>query len=225
MTKKAVKRRKSGTLYLRDRNASYKYNLTDENGCKKEVYQHFFLRTLDFSYHKIIQTICAKSENGNLPYANQRGKSVPSNKTDETQLKDIDAHIMSYDPSISHYRRSHVPNRLYLPSELSIVQMHKNYKNGGGKCSHEIYRRRINLKNIAFTKLGHEECEVCLDENHVCDQENDDAVEDILIQIISKIESKDEKKHTPKTKTSKTASGQSPPRQSPPDIRPRIIAP
>ena len=92
MTKKAVKRRKSGTLRIV---MLHKYNLTDKNGCKKEVCQHFFLQKLGFSSHKIIQTICAKSENGNLPYADQGGNSVPSNKIDETELKDIDAHIMS----------------------------------------------------------------------------------------------------------------------------------
>ena len=49
-----------------------------------------------------------------------------------------------------------------------------------------------NEKHV-FTKRGHEECEVCLEnENHVCDEDNN-VISDILSQIISKIESKNEK--------------------------------
>ena len=103
--------------------------------------------------------------------------------------------MMSFDPSISHYRRVHAPNRLYLPSELSINKMFKDYEAGGGKQSYEIYRRQLNMKNISFAKLGHEECEMCLKyENHSCENE-EEVVEGILDELILKIESK-EKKNT-----------------------------
>ena len=93
---------------------------------------------------------------------------------------------MSYDPSISHSRRSHAPNRLYL--ELSISQMCRNYLESGGKGSYDIYRRQLNVKNIAFTKLGQEECEMCLEfENHSCSID-EDVSEEILSGIINEIE-------------------------------------
>ena len=138
---------------------------------------------------------CQCKEEGDLPSPDRRGKHTPPNKLDEKYLKDIDNHIMSFDPSISHYRRVHAPNRLYLPSELSINRMFKDYEAGGGKLSYEIYRRQLNMKNTSFAKLGHEECEMCLKyENHSCENE-EEVVEGILDELILKIESK-EKKNT-----------------------------
>ena len=79
---------------------------------------------------------------------------------------------MSYDPRISHYRRAHAPRRLYLPPELSIAAMHKNYLGTGGKCSYELYQREVALKNISFAALGKEECETCLYKEHVCNNKD-----------------------------------------------------
>ena len=36
-------------------------------------------------------------------------------------------HILGYNPSISHYRRSHVPNRLYISPEHNISVMFKDF--------------------------------------------------------------------------------------------------
>lgn len=75
----------------------------------------------------------------------------------------IRKHIMSYKPSISHYRREHAPHRLYLPSDLSFSFMHKNFilKNPQSPCSYEKYRVVAKQMNISIVKLGHEECESC----------------------------------------------------------------
>lgn len=75
----------------------------------------------------------------------------------------IEEHILSYRPSISHYRREHAPNRLYLPSDISAVAMYRDFKekHQDFKCSSDIYRRVINEMKISFTRLGHEECEEC----------------------------------------------------------------
>ncbi|XP_065076228.1 zinc finger protein OZF-like [Ochlerotatus camptorhynchus] len=40
----------------------------------------------------------------------------------------IKEHVFGYGPSISHYRRAHAPNRLYLPSDLTEKSLHKNYE-------------------------------------------------------------------------------------------------
>ena len=173
-----VKRRKSDTKALRERHFSYKYFLIDGKGMKEDVCQNFFLRTLGCKSHKILQIVSAKSKQGDLPSPDRQGKHTPPppppNKLDEKYLKDIDNHIISFDPLISHYRRVHGPNRLYLPSELSTNKMFKDYEAGGGKLSYEISRRQLNMKNISFAKLGHEECEMCLKyENHSCENEEE----------------------------------------------------
>lgn len=74
----------------------------------------------------------------------------------------IDVHIRSYNPCVSHYRRAHAPNRLYLPHELSIKDMHQNYlqKYPPDSVSYTTYMRRVGAINIGFVKLG-EECEIC----------------------------------------------------------------
>ena len=42
----------------------------------------------------------------------------------------ISSHISKFNPCISHYRRKHAPNRLYLPSELNIKVMYDYFKEG-----------------------------------------------------------------------------------------------
>lgn len=61
-----------------------------------------------------------------------------------------------------YYRRSHAPNMRYLPSELTKL-MHKDFlkKHPEHEISYETYRSIVAGMNISFTKLGHEECEVC----------------------------------------------------------------
>ena len=116
-------------------------------------------------------TIAEKSKNNILPAKDKRGSATPENKLSDEQLKDLHAHIMSYDPSISHYRRAHAPKRLYLPSSFTISSMHKNYIESGGKCSNDKYRKEVASKNISFAALGKEGCEDCLSfKEHQCEK-------------------------------------------------------
>ena len=77
----------------------------------------------------------------------QRGKK----KCDHNELHEkIDTHIHSFNPCISHYRREHAPNRLYLPHELTINAMHQDFleKNADTKINYTTYMRRVNAMNI-----------------------------------------------------------------------------
>ncbi|XP_055527559.1 uncharacterized protein LOC129720151 [Wyeomyia smithii] len=74
--------------------------------------------------------------------------------------------IMSYSPTISHYRREHAPNVLYLPTDLTCQAMYdsfhdKRLKQSLESCSYSFYNKKLNKMNIRFTKLGHELCERC----------------------------------------------------------------
>lgn len=74
--------------------------------------------------------------------------------------------IMSYSPTISHYRREHAPNVLYLPSDLTCQAMYdsfndKRVKQSLSTCSYSFYNKKLAKMNIRFTKLGHELCERC----------------------------------------------------------------
>lgn len=93
------------------------------------------------------------------PPADQRGRHEPANKLD---LEPLYAHIESFNPTVSHYRREHAPCRRYLPSDISIKLMFADYLEKGHKCGYDNYRKAVRSKNISFTKLGEEECEICL---------------------------------------------------------------
>jgi len=87
---------------------------------------------------------------------------------------------MSFNPSISHYRRKHAPNRLYISPEFNASMMHKDFcdSNPDVKVSYTYYYQKIKKLNISFVKLGEEECERCnlqdkhLEELHGLDKSN-----------------------------------------------------
>lgn len=91
--------------------------------------------------------------------APKRGKYVRS-----TQKRDsVPADIQKYNPTISHYRRAHAPNRLYLPAVLSEKSMHEHYsKTHDLDVSYAFYCRVLKDMNISLVKLGHEQCESCI---------------------------------------------------------------
>ena len=93
----------------------------------------------------------------------QRGKHTPKHAMSEEIVAIIDEHIESFHPSISHYRRSHAPLRRYIAPELSSRIMYQYFCESYPDipCSEVSSRRRILLKNINFSKLGEEECEMC----------------------------------------------------------------
>ena len=123
MKKNAIQKRKKNTKGVRERNLSFKYSFHGDNQEDHEVCQTFFLRTLGFKSHKILQ-IVVRNSTSCLPIPDARDKSTPMNKLSGEVMRDIDAHIASYGPTISHYRRAHAPNCLHLCPELSISEMH-----------------------------------------------------------------------------------------------------
>lgn len=89
----------------------------------------------------------------------QRGKHI----RDTTKRDAVKAHINSFNPSVSHYRREHAPNRLYLPSDLTEKAMcdHYHQTENAPKVSYQFYGRVMKQMNISIVKLGHEQCELC----------------------------------------------------------------
>lgn len=103
---------------------------------------------------------------------NDSDKCRRYNKTDSRGTKEkpkinrdiITAHVEMFHPSVSHYRREHAPNKRYLPSDITLKFMHNHFNeiHPDIKCGYDTYRQHVVDKmNISFTKLGHEECEMC----------------------------------------------------------------
>lgn len=91
-----------------------------------------------------------------------RGKH-PSVKKGPHQI--IIDHMNTFNPEVPHYRREHAPLTRYLPSDLNITFMHRDFimkhpqfKNS---VSYELYRRVLKEQKISFARLGNEECETC----------------------------------------------------------------
>jgi len=70
----------------------------------------------------------------------RRGKHPPFRRSDGNVIKE---HIYSYNPQISHYRREYAPLRKYLPSDITVTDMHKDFveKYPDKKCCYQSYRK------------------------------------------------------------------------------------
>ncbi|XP_054259625.1 uncharacterized protein LOC128984342 [Macrosteles quadrilineatus] len=68
-----------------------------------------------------------------------------------------------WDKSLADRRAAHAPKTLYLPSDVTIILMHKDFleKYPNSKGSYEVYKVQVKKMKISFTKLGHKECETC----------------------------------------------------------------
>ena len=149
------------------RSCSRYYTLPSVDGEDKFVCKMFFLHTLGYSADKVITVAMSSPPNGNnvTVSGDERGKHEPSNKFSKEFEVLLHQHIESYHPSISHYRREHAPLRRYLSPELTITEMHQDFINEypTNMCGYETYRKAVEDKNVAFTKLGEEECELCIE--------------------------------------------------------------
>jgi hypothetical protein len=113
---------------------------------------------------RIMRTALSKTADTRITVAvDLRGKHEPPNKKSEAIVEKVESRIRKYNPCISHYRRAHAPNRLYISPEHSIRSMYKDYYNTypNGSVSYNYYRKIVKNLNISFVKLGEEECEIC----------------------------------------------------------------
>lgn len=122
----------------------------------------FFLTTLGFKKNndKVLRNVMQRSKNHMVAFDDGRNRGQPHNKMDDEVIR---IHILSFNPTVSHYRREHAPNCMYLPSDLNFTTMFADFvaKNSHFKCSYEKYRTVAKELNISIVKLGHEECELC----------------------------------------------------------------
>lgn len=98
-------------------------------------------------------------DNGVAGPSVKRGKYVRSSEKRDS----VETHIAKFNPTVSHYRRAHAPNRRYLPSDLTVREMHRNYmETHDTGVTYEFYCRTLKDMNISIVKLGHEQCETCV---------------------------------------------------------------
>ena len=161
------------TVLNMDRHIST-YYLTTIGGIRHNVCKVMFLRTLGYKSDKVV-TLFVKSRfnNPDTFTIDNRGKNATVNKIDTAP---IIAHIASYNPEQSHYRREHAPHRRYLPSHLTIVSMYNDYKEKVGADTapcYETFRKVFKGQKITFGRPPVDECPQCLiHKNHKRAREN-----------------------------------------------------
>ena len=141
------------------------YCLLDGNKEKRRVCMKFYLRTLGYTHDTFVKNVFRSfTENTKvLPSPDKRGRHDPPYKLSADDIQSIRNHILSYHPTLSHYRRKHASNRLYLAPELTIAAMHDNYNSSAERkiSCYSRYEQEIVKMNVSFVKLGTEECEQC----------------------------------------------------------------
>lgn len=146
--------------------------MAKSDGSKEQVCKLMFLHTHGLKTDGMI-TEFKKQRNvskGLDIVTDRRGNATPPNKKNAELFKQ---HIESYNPQVSHYKLSHAPNRRYLPQELSVISMWKDFCEQYEKVSYEKYRQEFNLQNIGFEAPSQDECNDCTLYNEhakICDQ-------------------------------------------------------
>ena len=105
------------------------FHLEDEGGVRRTVCQKMFLSTLGLTTDRSIQTVLSKCESTRTTsdLSDKRGKHTPANKKSDNLVDKVNQHILSYNPSITHYRRKHAPNRLYISPEFNVSMMYRDF--------------------------------------------------------------------------------------------------
>lgn len=160
-------KKKTVTSQTSSRQQTLTYHHINDSGEHMQVCKKFFLATIGYGPKSSVvdETKGSCSETSPLATKDKRGKHAPKHKLQPAIANDIDAHIESYEPAISHYRRMHAPHRRYLPTNLTVREMYENFKDNhtAYELSYVTYLRRVEAKNISFAKLGLEECEKCME--------------------------------------------------------------
>ena len=96
------------------------------------------------------------------------GGGVLAYKLQASVSEAIENHIKSYGRSISHYRRKHAPNRLYLSPEFTVSSMFNDFneRHPEHEIHYSTYYRAVRAMKISFVKLGEEEYEMCDEHEH-----------------------------------------------------------
>jgi hypothetical protein len=99
----------------------------------------------------------------NLPcIEDQRGKAnaLKMKEVGQQNYKVVKEHIDSYHPQVSHYNIDHAPNRRYLPCDITIHQMYKDFVSKYQNLIYETYPKVFDKENIEFSSPTQDDCSV-----------------------------------------------------------------
>jgi hypothetical protein len=120
----------------------------------------FFKSTLAISKHRCHHIISQKRDGKIMAKSDGRGGSVKNISLDVQIVN----HIKTYNSMQSHYSRTNVPHRQYLPAELSVAAMFRDFtqQNSNTSCIYNHYRNIFNSQfNISFKMPSTDTCPKC----------------------------------------------------------------
>ena len=123
--------------------------MENDKGQKVRVCQKMFLSTIDLTTDKTAGTVLSKRGCFRTnDVSDKKGKAEPAT----SDL--VNPHILGYNPSISHYRRSHAPNRLHISPEHNISAMFKDFcsRYEDVKISYVYYYKKVEKNEYQFCK-------------------------------------------------------------------------
>ena len=100
----------------------------------------------------------------NGSFQERRGKKEPANKTCQTDVEAVKAHIKSFPHYVSHYCRKQNQDVKYLPQNLNLSLMYPMYKNdyGSKAVSESMYRKIFPTDfNLKFQHPKKDTCTKC----------------------------------------------------------------
>lgn len=130
LNKKVPKRRYAKTEKSKGvEKLTREYWFPDPTAASNKMYvcKRMFMATLGYTSDKVITTTLTTTSNVGITAPDKRGKHKPKHAMTDEQKEFVVEHINLFHPQISHYRREHAPNRLYLPPELTINEMYADY--------------------------------------------------------------------------------------------------
>lgn len=127
------------------------------------VCKTMFIHTIGFKTDGSITNFVRRTANDLPCLGDKRGKQrgLQMKSISEANKKNVNEHIDSYHPQVSHYNIMHAPNRRYLPPDLTINQMYKDFALKYKHVSYETYRKIFESNNIGFTAPTQDDCGVC----------------------------------------------------------------
>ncbi|CAH1118124.1 unnamed protein product [Phaedon cochleariae] len=159
---KKITRMKVEGKSTKNRTYSYVYSL-EIKGSKHIVCKTCFLNTLgetekfvSVALSKKLSTTCGITE------PDRRGKHVPSHKTPQFKINQVNEHILSFPAYESHYSGRHTSKK-YLASSLNLSTMYKLYceKYPDQPVSIKIYSQEFHKTGLKFKKPKNDTCTKC----------------------------------------------------------------
>ena len=135
------------------RNVSRVYCLPNQGSANKSCCKKAFLNVLGYTADKVLTDALNTEKTFVSAISDERGRHQPKHAFSEVQVQRLRDHILSFNPSISHYRREHTPRSFYLPPNLTIKEMVNDFKSRHGPISRSRYGDELRKMNISFAKL------------------------------------------------------------------------